>query len=467
MAKNVLLCYARTPTFTNAVKDYVEAFGLHSENRVHYFDMDSGIMNFDLDPYDCIIFSYCVWSSRRTIGKDIRNKVRRFNGLKIAIFQDEYIYFLWHESAVLSMRFSTVITCVPEKHWKDVFRGDEFRGINYIHALTGYISDSLLQIADVKPIKDRRWVIGYRGRPVPSIYGQLTREKVVIGERMKQLSIDRGLSVNIELDEDKRLYGDKWLQFLGNCRAVLGTESGSNIFDFDGKISASINSFVSCNPQASFESVYKECLQQHDGIIEMNQISPRVFEAIAMKTALVLFEGKYSGVIKPWEHFIPLKKDFSNVEEVFTAIDDDDFVAAMVKRAYNDVLGTDKFHYESFIRKIDQHICERVPKEDACEPCFGLIGWRTQKPSIMSEVSGQSMTVPTSKPYRHTDYVPDPVLTIRINWGAIHRKVMRLYLTVLYSKAGRAVHDRLRRNIISYRILRRSVHVLTGRWRGE
>ena len=42
----------------------------------------------------------------------------------------------------------------------------------------------------------------------------------------------------------------------------------------------------------------------------MGQISPKMFEAISLGTVLVMFEGKYSNILKPDLHYISLKKDF-------------------------------------------------------------------------------------------------------------------------------------------------------------
>ena len=60
----------------------------------------------------------------------------------------------------------------------------------------------------------------------------------------------------------------------------------------------------------------------------MNQISPRVFEAIALRTALVLFEGEYSGIIAPGVHYIPLKKNLSNLDDVLSLLGDDEYLSA-------------------------------------------------------------------------------------------------------------------------------------------
>lgn len=464
MRKNVLFCYSRLPSFTNAVRDYVQAFADYSSHRIHYYDMDSGPLDFDLEPYDCIVFNYCFWARCLAVPPKFRDRVASFSGLKIAILQDEYEYFLWHEKTLIALGVNTIVTCVPEAHWRDVFQDEAFRRVTFINALTGYVPDSLLNLPTPKPLAVREWALGYRSRPVPYTYGRLTQEKLLIGQRMKQLCAERGVSANIEVTEESRIYGRAWPEFIGNCSAVLGTESGSNFFDFDGSIKPAIEAYLKEHPDADFESVHERFLKGYDDAIHMNQVSPRIFEAIAMRTGLVLFEGNYSGVVRPWDHFIPLKKDFSNVDDVFAALADLPGLEAMIDRAFGDVIASGKYHFRTFIAMLDTHIEKASLPGKGYEPCYGLIGWRVAADAGLRGVPGQNMQIPTSQPQRHYDQIPDPVVTLRINWGALHRAVMRRYESVLYSPTGRKFRAYLQGNAFVYATARKCARLLTGRW---
>jgi len=462
--KNVLFCYSRLPSFTNAVRDYVQAFGDYSSHCIHYYDMDSGPFEFDLKTFDCLIFNYCFWARCLSVSKDIHKQIADFSGLKIAILQDEYEYFLWHEQTLIALKMDTIITCVPKAHWKDVFRDDAFKRVKFINALTGYVPDSLLHLPTPKPLANREWTLGYRGRPVPFVYGRLTQEKLLIGRQMKNICANRGVPANIEVTEESRIYGEAWPKFIGNCRAVLGTESGSNVFDFDRSVKPAIENFLKEHPDADFESVHTRFLRGHDDVIHMNQISPRIFEAIAMKTALVLFEGNYSGVVRPWDHFIPLKKDFTNVNEVFAALADLPRLAAMMQRAYEEVISSGRYHFRTFIGMIDAHIASTVLPGKGYEPCYGLIAWRDSANIGLTKIQGQRMQTPTSQPLRHFDRIPDPIVTFQINWGAFHRALMRRYESLLYSPIGRKYNAYLKGNSVVYAIARKCIRLLTGRW---
>jgi hypothetical protein len=66
-------------------------------------------------------------------------------------------------------------------------------------------------------------------------------------------------------------------------------------------------------------------------------ISPRHLEAVITKTAQVLVEGRYSGVLEPDRHYIPVRRDFSNLDEALERLHDLEAVEAMTERAYQDV----------------------------------------------------------------------------------------------------------------------------------
>jgi len=106
----------------------------------------------------------------------------------------------------------------------------------------------------------------------------------------------------------------------------------------------------------------------------MNQISPKVFEAIRLRTALVLFEGDYSGVVKPEEHFIPLKKDFSNASEVFARLENVAYLEQLTARAHEQIIGRHEYSYKAFVEGVDRYLVKRCPSGARAEllarPCF-------------------------------------------------------------------------------------------------
>jgi hypothetical protein len=210
-------------------------------------------------------------------------------------------------------------------------------------------------------------MVGYRGRPLPIRYGQLGIEKVAIGQSVKTYCDEQGVSNDIAWSEQARIYGPKWYDFVVSCRSMLGSESGSNVFDWDGNLSEDIAQYCSEKPGATDEEIYRDLIRAReiDGL--MNQVSPRVFEAIASRTILVLYEGNYSGVIRPGDHFIALKKDGSNLASVLRSLKNDAYVDAMADRAFQDVIVSGKYSYKTFVGMVDKE-WERSLTELGCYP---------------------------------------------------------------------------------------------------
>ena len=133
-------------------------------------------------------------------------------------------------------------------------------------------------------------------------------------------------------------------------------ESGQSIIDFDGKIERKVDAYVAKYPDASFETVHSQILEEHEGSIDLAQISPRCFEAAALRTPMVLFDGRYSGVLEPGKHFISLKKDFSNINSVFEALQNVKGLQKQADRTFEDVALNPRWSYENFINRVDQEI---------------------------------------------------------------------------------------------------------------
>ncbi|MEA2657018.1 MAG: hypothetical protein QOI23_2383, partial [Chloroflexota bacterium] len=99
-------------------------------------------------------------------------------------------------------------------------------------------------------------------------------------------------------------------------------------------------------------------LAPFEGNVTVNVISPRVFEAATLGTALVMFPGDYSGIVSPGEHYIPLEKDFSNMDEVVSKLKDEEYMAALSERAYTHLVRSGRWSYATFIREFDDLVAE-------------------------------------------------------------------------------------------------------------
>jgi hypothetical protein len=373
-AKNILLLYDEKVIFINTVREHVEAFKRFSRNNVFFApgtvagavaedayvkDRDFASESWEgwnLNIFDAVVIHSSVrLSIKGYISASIVDMLKAYDGPKILFVQDEYEGVGNLRRYIKELGVQHVYTCVPPEWHEFAYPRALFPGIELISTLTGYAPDEAALQPHIAPLRDRKILIGYRGRRLPHHYGLLGHEKFIIGERVREAAIRRGLSVDIENDDSKRIYGS-WYAFLGGCRATLGSESGSNIFDFDDSLRKKALELA----DLPFEAVYDEHFRAHEGPMRMNQISPKFFEAIALRTALVCFPGSYSGILQPDRHYIPLERDFSNLDDVFERLADIDYLERLTTAAYEDIIESGKYDYPAFISEFDNWLDARV-----------------------------------------------------------------------------------------------------------
>jgi len=228
-----------------------------------------------------------------------------------------------------------------------------------VQTLTGYVPESLQNVPRL-PLIERPIDVGYRGRDLPFWLGRLTQEKQWIAQGFLARVSAHDLRTDIAWREQDRIYGDRWVEFIASCRATLGTESGASIADFDGSAERAVRAFWASHPGASYDEVHEAVLRPYEGNVVVNVISPRVFEAASLGTGLVMFPGEYSGIVSPGEHYIVLKKDFSNVDEVVGRLKDDQFMTTLTERAHDHLVKSGRWSYASFIREFDDILTEEA-----------------------------------------------------------------------------------------------------------
>jgi len=367
--KNVLVLYNETQTFTSTVFEHLDSLARHSRARVFFAHQDHRTPVADFARFDAVIIHYSIRLPFDQIAEPTATALAAFRGLKVLFIQDEYDHTrrAWHWIQRLGIRL--VFSSVPEPSMGRVYPPSEFPNVRFVSNLTGYAPEELATVGPRRPPSERPLKIGYRGRPLPIRYGALGKEKTEIGRLVKTYCESAGVEHDIGWEESDRLYGDDWYDFIASCRAVLGSESGSNVFDWDGTLPAQIEAYRAAHPGASERDLYDAIIAPLDLHGLMNQVSSRVFEAIACRTALVLFEGDYSGVVQPDRHFIPLRRDGQNLPEVIERLRDGAAVDAMTERAFAEVLAGGTYGYEAFVRMVDAEIAKAMASlEDCGEP---------------------------------------------------------------------------------------------------
>ncbi len=352
----ILLMCNRPHTKKDAatIIDHIDSFVNYSQHSVYLL---SNILHFskqlNLNKFDVLVVHYSLTLlGNFYLSDNIKKKISEFKGLKVVFIQDEYRRVNAIHKEINTLGFDILYTCVPNSEIEKVYPTAVFSSLRKINTLTGYVPEDL--ILRVTPLmNDRPIEVGYRARKVPFWLGFLGAEKFQIADKFYDYGKAYKIKMDISYKEKSRYYGMRWINFIASCRTMLGVESGASIFDFTGAIERKVEKYQIFNPKASFEEIHSLFLKKHEGKIVLNQISPRCFEAIALKTVLILYEGSYSGILKPWRHYIPLKKDFSNIKKVVNIIKSVNTLQKIADCAYQEIALNPDYSYKEFIRSFD------------------------------------------------------------------------------------------------------------------
>ena len=405
VAPSVLLLADDSTAHAATILDHIAALTEFSRADWYVYnprDVSSSRL-LDLGEFDAVVIHYSLVIIADTyLDPSFRRKLHEYRGLKIQFIQDDY---RWVDRMTEMMRYlgiDVLFTLVPSKEIPKVWREDRLPGVRKINTLAGYVPDNLLG-RDVPRIGERPIDVGYRGRTLPYWLGKLGQEKALIAQQFAERAVAYGLRCDIGWRETDRVYGGDWITFISSCRVTLGTESGSSITDFDGSLDRRVTDYLRDHPDASFDDVFERILAPYEGNVAMNVISPRIFEAIALRTPLVLYPGEYMGVIEPWRHYIPLEKDFSNMDDVVARIRDTKFLEEMAARAYDEIALSGKYSFRAFVAEFDAVLDESIKVRGRAsklryrlallEPNPRLVKQKIKEALVVAERLGQVCTV--------------------------------------------------------------------------
>jgi hypothetical protein len=157
----------------------------------------------------------------------------------------------------------------------------------------------------IRPLRERPIDIGTRSHRYPA--GPLGDPRNRLLERCAEgrAPFD-GLRTDVSLDQRERFTRERWAAFLNRCRATVASEAAGRLAWDDA-------------PGAPG--------------VDFGALSSRHFEAMGTKTALLLLEGAYDGILEPGRHYFPVRTDLSNLAEVAAAVRDTQRLEAMTETA--------------------------------------------------------------------------------------------------------------------------------------
>jgi hypothetical protein len=355
MTRRLLVAYSAAAQCAQTTIDYVSAFGAYlSDWDVFYLNVgDGATTDIDLSDYDAVLQSYCArLCYPGYVSSNYLAQLKVFRGLKIIAVQDEYERTNATRDAIAELGYHVVLTCLSPEDARYAYGDDLTTKARFHRVLTGYLPETQIPRGmSTAPIAGRPIGIGYRARDLGPRYGRLGFEKREIGVRFKAACEARDIVHDISLDEAARLDGLAWSGFIARCRAMLGTESGSNLFDFDGELEARTKLESSAKEHPTIHD-WREVVADREAPTDVAQISPRVFECAVLGTVLILLEGRYSGILQPGTHYLSVAKDFSNIDGILDALNDVSAMQAMVQRVRRDLVDSGAYSHAAFAKEV-------------------------------------------------------------------------------------------------------------------
>lgn len=206
------------------------------------------------------------------------------------------------------------------------------------------------------PREDRPIDLGYRAFDSPLSLGHDERRR--IADYFSSSGPRWGLVVDISLDPVDRFNQAGWAAFLNSCKGQLGIEAGTDYFELTDAIRLSINQYVDLHPEATMEKISALFFASYANPMPLRIISGRNAEAASTRTVQILFEGHYNGYFRPDEHYIPLKKDFSNAGDVIAKFRDENYCREVTENAYQ--LAIQELTYERLIDRFHLELTNLV-----------------------------------------------------------------------------------------------------------
>ena len=308
--------------------------------------------------FDLVVLTYEFLALRNLpIWKSL---TRRFDqliksaGCVVLMPQDDYTFSNSLDNLAVDWNVSTIFS--PITRDLDLIYPRSLRnGVKIQEALTGYVDESLVRLATSysQEWKLRTLDLGQRVRLLAAHFGETGQRKGLLATSFAQLAIESGFQCDVSTDPRDVFLGEDWYKFLGNSRFTVGRLGGASRTDPKGKNAAWVK-----RSRILFELGYERLGEVAQSRItsgnsgRFQAISPRIFEAAAMGTCQILERDDYLEDMKPWEHYIPIDQDLSNVDEVFDAMRDSDLGESIAKRCADLLIYSNRYTYETLVLEV-------------------------------------------------------------------------------------------------------------------
>ena len=264
--------------------------------------------------------------------------------------QDEYDCYLENDRVLSGLGVEFIFTCYPQRA-QTLYPSVSSSGATFRSCLAGYVSKKFVE--EGRPVDGRptQGDIVYRGSSLGPEFGEIGSIKTYLPDKLKGLLDSAGVTHDIAVGQSNFIKGRGWYAFLRSARAAIGFESGSDLMVANMK-----------------EKREKKYLKFSDG----GTISARHLECAALGVPQILLEGAYGGYLVADKHYISLKKDLSNIDEVVAHLMCDEKLVEVGRSARRLICSDETFYLENHVAEIFSVINERLREKNIDDSGLGV-----------------------------------------------------------------------------------------------
>ena len=271
---------------------------------------------------------------------------------KIVFSQDDYWFSEIRDKFYLEYKVDIVYSVCAKNSWKELIPRYIASGGKVYQGYTTYITPYMLNLRK-KIIRwdKRKFDVVYRAIKSPLTPNEFGNIKSLIGHLFLKSLVSNKLKTDISNEPSKLIYGEKWLRFIGNSRAILGANSGSSIKLRNHNVFKRLLKYQKSYPFHNLQKLKTAVFNCDDINKKFTAISPRNIEAAMLGVMQILTPGPYSNLLKPYVHYLPLKKNCSNIKEICRYLGNKKKCLKIITNCLNTILKKKNLHVEYIIQK--------------------------------------------------------------------------------------------------------------------
>ncbi len=401
-----LILYANYSSTASYYDDWYDAFKNDTFFDMDSFDICKGLRENllkDIVKYELIVLLHSTNADNLSYLNDFLDVLEKRKAILVSFVGNEVnipnTSMKDRISMLKKLEPKYIFTQLLEETGKWLYRDcDKSEVVSIPHAL------NISSFFPVKKLSDRKIDIGVRSFRYDIHLGD--KERSDFFNLMNLKSSKYNLNTDISFDPNKRFNRSEWANFLNSCRGTIATEAGTYYLQKDDQMVSEIQNFLSemrkdeggitigknskliniytnlpkkikefvkyiyfkysdkfdikyeymISEEKKFDEVYNHIITKFDKCIFYSKaISSRHFDSIGTKTILIMLEGRYNDILIPDEHYIEIKKDYSNLKIQIEKFKDLTFVENMSSRTLEYVL--DSHLHSHRIKKIKKILC--------------------------------------------------------------------------------------------------------------